>query len=167
VFEENYLGKTDATFTLNFSTGSAMVLAQYYALIRFGRSGYEFIMRAMQLNSRFLADRISEIGPFEVIGAGKEQLPLVAFNLADDDLPYDEFDIAWQVAAERGWMLPAYTMPPKADKVRMLRALVKLNLTRSLVETLADDIAAACETLQKKGGASEAERKRVKTGVGY
>ena len=25
VFEENYLGKTDATFTLNFSTGSAMV----------------------------------------------------------------------------------------------------------------------------------------------
>jgi glutamate decarboxylase len=30
VFYENYLGKTDATFTLNFSTGSAMVLAQYY-----------------------------------------------------------------------------------------------------------------------------------------
>ncbi len=42
VFYENYLGKTDATFTLNFSTGSAMVLAQYYALIRFGRAGYEF-----------------------------------------------------------------------------------------------------------------------------
>ena len=167
VFYENYLGKTDATFTLNFSTGSAMVLAQYYALIRFGRAGYEFIMRAMQLNSRFLADRISEIGPFKVVGAGEEQLPLVAFQLADDDLPYDEFDIAWQVAAERGWMLPAYTMPPNADKVKMLRALVKLNLTRSLVSTLADDIATACETLQKKGGASEAERKKVKTGVGY
>ena len=44
VFYENYLGKTDATFTLNFSTGSAMVLAQYYALIRFGRPGYEFVM---------------------------------------------------------------------------------------------------------------------------
>src|SRR3954469_16475582 len=28
VFEENYLGKTDKTFTLNFSTGAAMVLAQ-------------------------------------------------------------------------------------------------------------------------------------------
>ena len=166
VFYENYLGKTDATFTLNFSTGSAMVLAQYYALIRFGREGYEFIMRAMQLNSRFLADRISAIGPFKVVGAAEQQLPLVAFQLADD-VPYDEFDIAWQVAAERGWMLPAYTMPPNADKVKMLRALVKLNLTRNLVSTLADDIAAACETLQKKGGASEAERKRVKTGVGY
>ena len=36
VFYENYLGKTDATFTLNFSTGSAMVLAQYYNFVRFG-----------------------------------------------------------------------------------------------------------------------------------
>jgi glutamate decarboxylase len=34
VFEENYLGKTDATFTLNFSTGSSMVLAQYYNFVR-------------------------------------------------------------------------------------------------------------------------------------
>ncbi len=40
VFYENYLGKTDATFTLNFSTGAAMVLAQYYNLVRFGREGY-------------------------------------------------------------------------------------------------------------------------------
>ncbi len=33
VFYENYLGKRDATFTLNFSTGSAMVLAQYYNFV--------------------------------------------------------------------------------------------------------------------------------------
>ena len=32
-------GKTDATFTLNFSTGSAMVLAQYYNFVRFGKGG--------------------------------------------------------------------------------------------------------------------------------
>jgi glutamate decarboxylase len=49
----------------------------------------------------------------------------------------------------------------------MLRALVKLNLSHALVHTLADDIAAACETLEKKGGASERERSQVKTGVGY
>jgi glutamate decarboxylase len=166
VFYENYLGKTDATFTLNFSTGSAMVLAQYYNLIRLGREGYRFTIGAMEKNAKFLAERIQEIGPFELIAPHEEQLPLVAFKLADE-VPYDEFDIAWQVAAERGWMLPAYTMPPKADHVKMLRALVKLNLSRALVITLADDIAAACETLAKKGGAHPAERKQVKTGVGY
>lgn len=168
VFYENYLGKTDATFTLNFSTGSAMVLAQYYNLIRFGRDGYTFVMEVMKKNAEHLAGQLAAMGPFEIVGGDAEQLPLVAFHLDDGaDLPYDEFDIAWQVAAERGWMLPAYTMPPKAESVKMLRALVKLNMTRALVGTLADDIAAACETLAKKGGASKHERKQVKTGVGY
>ena len=168
VFYENYLGKTDATFTLNFSTGSAMVLAQYYNLIRFGHDGYTFVMEVMKKNSQYLGGRLAEVGPFEIVGGDAEQLPVVAFRIADDaDVPYDEFDIAWQVAAERGWMLPAYTMPKNADDVKMLRALVKLNLSRELVGTLADDIVQACETLEKKGGASKHERKKVKTGVGY
>ena len=159
VFYENYLGKTDATFTLNFSTGASMVLAQYYNLIRFGHDGYTFVMDVMKKNADYLAKRLEDLGPFEVIGADEEQLPLVAFRIREDaDLPYDEFDIAWQVAAERGWMLPAYTMPPKAESVKMLRALVKLNLNRSLVDALATDIADACDTLEKKGGASKSER---------
>ena len=83
VFYENYLGKTDATFTLNFSTGSSMVLAQYYNFIRFGHEGYRYVMEVMASNAKLLADRITEIGRFKVIGAGEEQLPLVAFNLAD------------------------------------------------------------------------------------
>ena len=55
VFYENYLGKTDATFTLNFSTGAAMVLAQYYNLVRFGRKGYGYVMETMQKNAEALA----------------------------------------------------------------------------------------------------------------
>ena len=166
VFYENYLGKTDATFTLNFSTGAAMVLAQYYTLARFGKRGYRLLMEVMQANAEQLAERLDALDKFDLVARGDETLPLVAFNLAEEQ-PYDEFDIAFQLAAERGWMLPAYTMPPNADKVRMMRALVKINLNRSLVDTLADDIAAAIETLEKKGGVSEVERKRVKTGTGY
>jgi glutamate decarboxylase len=165
VFYENYLGKTDATFTLNFSTGSSMVLAQYYNLIRFGRDGYRFLMEVMQANAKLLADRIKDVGRFKLIGEEEEQLPLVAFNLAEDE-PFDEFDVAWQVAAERGWMLPAYTMPPNAEHVNMLRALVKIDLPHAMVETLADDVHEACETLEKKGGASKEERQQVRTNVG-
>src|SRR4249920_680956 len=68
VFYENYLGKTDATFTLNFSTGSAMVLAQYYNFIRFGRRGYTYIMQNMQQNADRLAEGIKAIGYFELVG---------------------------------------------------------------------------------------------------
>src|SRR4029078_10777369 len=56
VFYENSLGKTDATFTLNFSTGSAMVLAQYYNFVRFGHEGYRYIMETMHSHARALAD---------------------------------------------------------------------------------------------------------------
>jgi glutamate decarboxylase len=164
VFYENYLGKTDATFTLNFSTGSAMVLAQYYNFVRLGKAGYRRIMEIMQQNAESLAEDIEAIGKFRIVGAGEETLPLVAFNLAEEH-PYDEFDIAFQLAAERGWMVPAYTMPPNAQDVKMMRALVKLNLSRSLVNTLDDDIAEAIKTLEEKGPVSESERKRVKTSV--
>jgi glutamate decarboxylase len=166
VFYENYLGKTDATFTLNFSTGSAMVLAQYYNLVRLGRDGYAYVMKIMQQNAHALADHLRALGQFELIESGEEQLPLVAFKLAEPK-GYDEFDIAWQLSAERGWMVPAYTLPPNAQDVKVMRALVKETLSREMVDTLAGDIADACRTLERKGGADHSERRRVKTGTGY
>src|SRR5690242_6589917 len=164
IFYEDYLGKRDATFTLNFSTGSAMVLAHYFNFIHFGRAGYAYLMELMQKNAEVLAKRITEIGPFELVGEG-EQLPLVAFRLAEEQ-PYDEFDVAAALAAKRGWMVPAYHLPPDADKVKLLRALVKLTLGHSLVETLADDLVEACATLKVKGGADASARKRVHTATG-
>ncbi len=166
VFEENYLGKTDATFTLNFSTGAAMVLAQYYNFVRLGREGYAYIIGIMEKNARNLAEQLSAEGDFELIDPDAEQLPLVAFRLAGEK-PYDEFDVAWQLSAERGWMVPAYTLPPNAQDVKVMRALVKETLSRAQVDRLAADIKEACATLEKKGGAHESERVHVKTGTGY
>jgi glutamate decarboxylase len=155
------------TFTLNFSTGASMVIAQYYNFVRFGREGYRFIMETMQHNAAALAEMIQAIGTFELIGdPAAEQLPLVAFRLAEDR-GYDEFDVASQLAAERGWMVPAYTLPPNADHVTIMRVLVKQTLGHALVSTLAADIDAACATLSLKGGLHEIDRKRVKTNVGF
>jgi glutamate decarboxylase len=163
VFYENYLGKRDATFTLNFSTGASMVLAQYYNFIRYGHSGYRYIMETMQANARTLAEKIVDTGYFRMVGdKDAEQLPLVAFQLTGDH-PFDEFDVAIQLAAERGWMVPAYTLPPDADHVTIMRALVKLTLGHSLVTALAADIDDACGTLEAKGGGMhELDRQRVK-----
>ena len=166
VFYENYLGKTDATFTLNFSTGASMVLAQYYNFVRYGRDGYEYVLRAMQDNARALAGKLEATGDFELIGAEREQLPLVAFKLTGER-SYDEFDVSWQLSAERGWMVPAYTMPPDAQEVKIMRALVKQTLSRAQIDRLAADISQACAMLDEKGGAHPAERKRMKRGPGY
>ena len=168
VFYENYLGKRDATFTLNFSTGAAMVLAQYYNFIRYGHEGYTVIMQTMQSNARALAEKVDR-GPATSSSSATpraEQLPLVAFKLAEER-NFDEFDVASQLAAERGWMVPAYTLPPNAQHVTIMRALVKQTLGHARVSTLAHDIAQAVETLSVKGGLHERDRRRVKTGTGY
>ncbi len=166
VFYENYLGKTDATFTLNFSTGSSMVLAQYYQFVRLGHHGYKTVMETMQKNAQRLAQGLKETGRFDLIGEDEEQLPLVAFQLKEGQ-NFDEFDVAWQLSAERGWMVPAYTLPANAQEVKLMRALVKQTLTREMVDTLISDIGEACDSLEKKGGAHESERAKVKTGTGY
>ncbi len=166
VFYENYLGKRDATFTLNFSTGSAMVLAQYYNFVRLGHAGYRYVMETMKYNARTLAKEI-EACEFEIIGGEEdEQLPLVAFKLAGEHA-YDEFDVAAQLAAERGWMVPAYTLPPNAEHVKIMRVLVKETLSHSLTITLGQDIAQACATLNAKGALHKTDRKRVKTNTGF
>src|SRR5690242_1717135 len=166
VFEENYLGKTDSTFTLNFSTGSSMVLAQYYNFVRFGRQGYTYIMRNMEENARMLGDELEKMGRFELIGRDEEQLPLVAFRLTGDQ-GFNEVDLAWQLSAERGCMVPAYPLPPDAQDVTIMRALVKATLSREHVDTLVRDIEEACRTLDAKGGAHESERAKIVTGPGH
>ena len=167
VFYENYLGKRDATFTLNFSTGSAMVLAQYYNFVRFGHEGYRYIMETMQANARSLAERIGEIGEFELVGEeGAEQLPLVAFQLAGEH-NYDEFDVASQLAAERGWMVPAYTLPPNArarhDHARARQADARPHAGQHARRRHRRGVRGA----RQKGGLHEHDRQRVKTGTGY
>jgi glutamate decarboxylase len=168
VFYENYLGERDATFTLNFSTGSSMVLAQYYNFVRLGHAGYRYVMEMMKHNARTLAREIERVGAFELIGSDEdEQLPLVAFKLTGKR-SYDEFDVAAQLAAERGWMVPAYTLPPNAEHVKIMRVLVKGALGETMIGRLGADIAQACKTLDAKGGLHPAERKRrVKTNTGF
>ncbi len=167
VFYENYLGERDATFTLNFSTGSAMVLAQYYNFARLGHAGYRYAMETMKYNARLLAKELAACDLELIGGEHDEQLPLVAFKLAGEH-SYDEFDVAAQLAAERGWMVPAYTLPPNAEHVKIMRVLVKETLGNTLIRTLGQDIAQACATLEAKGRVHPSERKRrVKTNTGF
>jgi glutamate decarboxylase len=64
-------------------------------------------------------------------------------------------------------MLPAYTMPPDAEEVKIMRALVKETLGRQQVDRLAGDIEQACKTLEEKGGAHPSERHQMKRSPGF
>ena len=102
-----------------------------------------------------------------MIGTDAEQLPLVAFRLSGDHTSYDESDIAWQLSAERGWMVPAYTLPPNAERVKIMRALVKETMSREQVERLTTTSRMPASTLDQKGGTTQTEREQTKQGTGY
>ena len=72
-----------------------------------------------------------------------------------------------QRLTERGWMVPAYTLPPNADHMTLLRVLVKETFSESLASAFVGDLVQACTTLDSKGGLHELDRQRVKTGTGY
>ena len=133
-----------------------MVLAQYYNFARLGHDGYRYVMETMKYNARTLAKEIEATGEFEIIGAEEdEQLPLVAFKLAGEH-DYDEFDVAAQLAAERGWMVPAYTLPAQR-RTREDHARARQGDARALAdERLGEDIAQACTTLAAKGAPARA-----------
>ena len=148
VFNINYLGADQASFTLNFSKGASQVIGQYYQLIRLGKHGYRSIMANLTRTADYLAACLKQLG-FIIMSKGQGQgLPLVAFRLdPKSNHHYDEFAIAHQLR-ERGWIVPAYTMAPEAQDLKLLRVVVREDFSRSRCDTLVADMKMACETLQ-------------------
>lgn len=78
--------------------------------------------------SDYLAKEIVAIDDgkrFELVcdNSGGKGLPLVAWRLKDGSR-FDEFAIA-HVLRESGWVVPAYTMAPKASSIKLLRIVIR------------------------------------------
>ena len=149
IFNVNYLGADQATFTLNFSRGASQVIGQYYQLIRLGKKGYRSIMCNLTRTADYLSAAVKEMG-FIVMSKGKgDGLPLVAFRLnPKHNHKFDEFAIAHQLR-ERGWVVPAYTMAPHSETLKMMRVVVREDFSRSRCDALIADLQLAVKELDK------------------
>lgn len=144
IFYVNYLGNEFPTYTLNFSRGAAFVIAQYYNLLRLGRKGYTNIATNTIENARFLAKCLNKMGNFEMLNTAN-LLPIVTFKLKEP-ANYTLFDLSHKLR-ERGWIIPAYTLPPNADNITVIRVVVKENFSMDMADLLIEDILNACEML--------------------
>lgn len=79
VFTVDYLGEQEDTYTLNFSGSSAMIVVQYYNMLRFGRAGYTGIMKNILDVSQYLAEGLERLDRFKMLNKG-ERLPIIAFR---------------------------------------------------------------------------------------
>lgn len=97
----------------------------------------------------YLAMAVQQMGFLLMSKTRGEGLPLVAFRLnPQHGHKFDEFAIAHQLR-ERGWVVPAYTMAPNANKLKMLRVVVREDFSRSRCEGLIADLKMAVNELSK------------------
>ena len=52
---------------------------------------------------------------------------------------------------ENGWIVPAYSLPPDAEDVHLMRVVVRLDLSRQMIDVLLRDLAAAYAELADRG----------------
>ena len=146
IFSVNYLGEEEETYTLNFSGGGAMVVAQYYNILRFGRAGYTGIMRNILDVSRDLAEKLDRLGRFEMLNKG-ERLPIIAFK-QKKETEYSLMQLSHKLR-EKGWIVPAYNLPENAEDIEIMRIVVRENFTSDMATIIVDDIEKACQFLEK------------------
>ncbi len=153
-FYVNYLGDEMPTYTLNFSEGSSMIIAQYFNVMHLGKEGYSRIVERMMGNASYLAKRLTEGGEFEVLNAAGH-IPLVTFRFPEQE-DFTLFDLSYRIR-ERGWIVPAYSLPPHAEEVTIMRVVVRENFTKDLVDIFVDDLLNAKKAL-KNGSVKTSQR---------
>jgi glutamate decarboxylase len=141
VFHVNYLGGDMPTVALNFSRPGAQVVLQYFQFLRLGREGFRLVQQSCQDVAVHIARTLTAMPEFEVISDGTD-LPVVTFTLSRDVTKYDVFDLSRKLR-EHGWLVPAYTMPPKRDDLAVLRVVVRNGFSHDMAELFLRDLRTA------------------------
>jgi glutamate decarboxylase len=150
IFEVDYLGGRMPTFALNFSRGGAQVVAQYYSLIRLGREGFRSVQQDSRDTAMYLSGEIAKLEPFRLISDGS-QLPVFAFALRPEVEGYTVFDIS-EALRVRGWIVPAYPMPPAIEDLAVLRICVRNGFSHDLASLLLEDLGHAIKRVERLAG---------------
>ena len=149
VFHINYLGGDMPNYSLNFSRPSNSVVLQYFNFLRLGRSGYEEIVASVLANAQALARKLGSIDGLELLNDGS-RFPIVALRASDPEAI--DLVLLSHRLRERGWIVPAYTLPPNAEHITVLRMVVKENFSRDMVDILAHDVGLAMHALARGEG---------------
>jgi glutamate decarboxylase len=137
IFNVDYLGGAMPTLAINFSRPASQIVAQYYNLIRLGRSGYRDIHRACQEVAVELGRQIAELGPFELLSSGRD-LPVLAWTLKEST-HWSLYDLSDRLR-DRGWQVPAYRMPANREDMVIQRAVVRNGFSHDLAGMLVRDM---------------------------
>jgi len=139
IFSVDYLGGAMPTLAINFSRPASQIVAQYYNLIRLGKSGYRAIHEACREVAVDLAEKIGALGPFAMLSSGHD-LPVIAWTLKDPAAAnWSLYDLSDRLR-DRGWQVPSYRMPANRGDMVLQRAVIRNGFTHDLAGMLLRDM---------------------------
>ncbi len=141
IFHVNYLGGDMSVFQLNFSRPAGQLICQYYQLLRLGMEGYRRIHMSCYQAAQYLAEEIAKMGPFEIIYGGEPEkgIPALTWKLKEGaEVDFNLYDFADRLR-NRGWQVPAYSLPEHADRIVVQRILVRQGFSLDMAQLLIED----------------------------
>ena len=141
IFNVNYLGGQMPTFNLNFSRPGGQVISSYYLFLRLGKEGYRKVQTATYTVARHLVEGIKALGRFDIVfdGSPRHGIPAVTWKLNPGSHAHNLFDFAEELRT-RGWLVPAYTLPPDQEDTTVQRIIVRHGFSLDMADLLLDDM---------------------------
>ncbi|MEL6413275.1 MAG: hypothetical protein AAFQ08_04070 [Bacteroidota bacterium] len=112
--------------------------------------GSQVRRKARVQNAQYLSKQLAALEQFEMVNEA-QLLPIVALKLKDAARGYTVFDLSRKLR-ERGWIVPAYVMPPHAEDIAIIRVVVREHFSRDMADILYKDIVKACDYLARHQG---------------
>jgi glutamate decarboxylase len=73
-------------------------------------------------------------------------------------VPYTVYDVS-EAVRTRGWLIPAYRMPPNLEDIAVLRIVVRDDMSRDLAHTLLEDLRRITDRLEHRPAVPSEERR--------
>jgi len=154
-FDVNYLGGSLQTIAINFSRPAGQIIAQYYNLVRLGKSGYRRIHQASFDVALFISAELKKIGHFDFISQGdmRKGMPCICFMIKSEPcLGYSLYDLSDRLRM-RGWQVPAYSLPAHMEELVVMRIMVRQGFSMDMASLFMDDFQNAMNFLGKHSAA--------------
>jgi glutamate decarboxylase len=140
-FSVNYLGAEISQVGLNFSRPAAQILGQYYQFIRLGFEGYKNVQLNSLTIAKYLHQQVAAMPEFQPYSP---EVPNPIFTWlmkpeVQQSAKWTLFDLQDKLA-QKGWMVPAYTLPANLENIVVMRVLCKQGFSRDMADQLLNDI---------------------------
>lgn len=140
-FSVNYLGAEISQVGLNFSRPAAQILGQYYQFIRLGFEGYKNVQFNSLSVAKYLHSQVSAMPEFQPYSPDVPN-PIFTWLMKPEvqkTAKWTLFDLQDKLA-QKGWMVPAYTLPANIENIVVMRVLCKQGFSRDMADQLLNDI---------------------------